>query len=310
MKTKKKAVSLERKMAVHGYVFALPLIVGFLVIFLGVIIDSVVFSFGELDITGAIYAIENVGWNNYNYALFVDPDFVRALVNSVIKMLVDIPVILFFSLFIATLLNQKMKSKGFFRLMFFIPVIIATGIIAQADLHNHMFNLASSGQGIDTGTAGSTGTTLAGLAGIGQYFRNLTFSPQITEFVVAAVDNIYEVINRSGVPILLFLAGLQSISPSIYEAAKVEGATGWEEFWLITLPMISPIILVNTVYTVVDSFIRPENSVMGIIYRMGFVRTEYGRASAMAWLYFLVIIVIVALAGLIVSRMVYYEKRD
>ena len=299
-------------MSLHGYVFALPLILGFFLIFLWVLISSLQFSFGNIVINDVSYEVQSVGWANYEEILFKDPDFVRAVVDAVIKMVTDIPIIIFFGLFIATLLNQKMKSKAFFRAVFFIPVIIATGVIAKSDaISNFMMNNMASTESLDA----SGGSALAGgisqITEITNYIRELSFSPQITDFVTGAVDSIYDIINRSGVQILLFLAGIQSVSPSIYEAAKVEGSTGWEEFWKITLPMLSPIVLLNSIYTIIDSFTRPENQIMDMIYKAGFGKaSQYGVASAMAWVYSVVMIIIVAAVGLFLSRKVYYEKRN
>jgi ABC-type sugar transport system permease subunit len=141
-------------------------------------------------------------------------------------------------------------------------------------------------------------------------FANMKIGTELTTYVVGMVNDIFNIVNRSGVQMLIFLAALQSISPAIYESCRIDGATAWETFWKITLPMISPMILVNGVYTVIDSFTTDSNVVMK------FVANQYTQAggqtisSAMAWMYFLIIILIVAVVGGICSAFVFYQKKD
>ena len=125
----------------------------------------------------------------------------------------------------------------------------------------------------------------------------------------ATLDDIYSIVNRSGVQILIFLAGLQSISPSIYEACTIDGATSWETFWKITLPMISPMILVNALYTIIDSFTSASNTVMNYINGV-YANNKLMLSTAMAWIYFLIIILIIAVFFAAASAFVFYQKRD
>ena len=132
---------------------------------------------------------------------------------------------------------------------------------------------------------------------------------ELVTYVVELVNNIYNIINYSGVQMLIFLAGLQSISPQIYEACRIDGATGWETFWKVTFPMISPMILVNAVYTVIDSFTRSSNVVMTYIKKIE-VSGDIYQASAMYWVYFLSVILIIGLVGAIMSSFIFYQRRD
>ena len=132
----------------------------------------------------------------------------------------------------------------------------------------------------------------------------------IVTYVVDMVNGVYDIVNRSGVQMLIFLAGLQSISPAIYEACRIDGATAWETFWKITFPMISPMILVNAVYTIIDSFTTDSNSVMKYIQTVYTSSGGMVRSSAMAWMYFLLVMLILALLGGIFSAFVFYQKRD
>ena len=132
----------------------------------------------------------------------------------------------------------------------------------------------------------------------------------LVKYVTEAINNIYDIVNRAGVQMLIFLAGLQSISPAIYESCKIDGATAWETFWKITFPMISPMILVNGVYTVIDSFTTDSNAVMK------YIANKYSEAdgnvisSAMAWIYFLVVMLIIAACAGLASAFTFYQRRD
>ena len=297
-------------MSYHGYVFTLPLILGFFLIFIFILLNSIQLSFGEIKMTAANFTVNNVGLQNYNYVFKVDPDYVRTVYNTIVSMVTDLPIIIFFSLFIAVILNQNIKGKTFFRVMFFLPVVVATGIIAKTEMNNYMMTSLSGAASIDVGSGQTTANAISQLSGIQNYLKELSFNPKITDYISGAVQNIYSIVNRSGVQILMFLSGLQSISPSVYEAARVEGASGWQAFWKITLPMVSPIVFVNMIYTIIDSFTRAENPIMDAIYSQAFKNSQYGIASAMAWVYMIVVVAVVALISLLLSKMIYYEKRD
>jgi ABC-type sugar transport system permease subunit len=143
-------------------------------------------------------------------------------------------------------------------------------------------------------------------------FSNLGFGVGLVEYIAGAVASISTIINRSGVQILIFLAGLQSVSPAIYESCQIDGATAWETFWKITFPMVSPMILVNAVYTIIDSFTTDSNTVMGVITNM-YVEAVSGAkhiSAAMGWMYFLVVLLIVGLVAAVFSAYVFYQRRD
>ena len=143
---------------------------------------------------------------------------------------------------------------------------------------------------------------------IQRLFSGIKIGSELVEYVANAVNNIFNIVNRSGVQMLIFLGGLQSISPSIYEASSIEGATAWETFWKITFPMISPMILVNAIYTIIDSFTAKSNVVMSYISQT--YETSKELSTAMSWIYFVVIMAIIGLIFLILSSFVFYQKRD
>ncbi|MBQ7400271.1 MAG: sugar ABC transporter permease [Clostridia bacterium] len=309
---KKKPASLDAKKARAGWFFVLPFLIGFIILYIPMLISSVEFSFSKIHvIPKAGYELEFIGIENYREALFSDANFVRTLTESIQQLVLDVPAIVIFSLFMAIVLNQKMLGRAVFRAIFFIPVILATGLIDQIDQSNAAMNYMNSG-GIDTGAGGAESEGLINTMDITNLLGNMVIGTELVEYVVGIVNNIFNIVNRSGVQMLIFLSGLQSISPAIYESCKMDGATGWETFWKITFPMISPMILVNTIYTVIDSFTSESNVVMTYInkvYNEGTLRPRE-LSSAMSWIYFLIVLVLIGLVSLLVSAFVFYQRRD
>ena len=167
-----------------------------------------------------------------------------------------------------------------------------------------------SDESIDMGTGESTAAQLSQAIDLEALFANMKVGTELVEYVASAVDSISNIVNRSGVQILIFLAGLQSISPAIYESCRMDGATAWETFWKITFPMISPMILVNAVYTIIDAFTSDSNAVMKLIDSVYSQPNGNVVSSAMAWMYFLVVILILAIVAAIMSAFVFYQKKD
>jgi ABC-type sugar transport system permease subunit len=225
-------------------------------------------------------------------------------------MLTNIPLAILYSLMIAVILNTRFKGSTAFRAIYFIPVILATGFMAKADTLSAIFSQQWNSMGAADSSTASVANGLIDSMDLRSFFMNLSFSPQLAGYVIGAVDQIFNIVNISGVQMLIFLAGLQSISPSVYEAADIDGSSAWEKFWLITFPMISPIIVVNVVYTIIDSFTDSENAIMTQIREQSFKSSSMGIASAMAWFYFIVIAVCIAVITWIISRYVYYQQRD
>ncbi len=310
-KRRKRGASLDKKKARGGWFFVMPFVLSFVIIYLPIIIDSIKYSFNKIIIGGGGgYTLNFVGWENYQNALFVDPNFVQTLTTGIQQLIFDIPAIVIFSLFIAVLLNQNFVGRAAFRAIFFIPVIIATGIIDQIDQANTMLDYMESEGGIEDGSGMDTTGDILSVVDIERLFANMAVGTELVTYVVTMVNNIYDIINRSGVQMLIYLAGLQSISPAIYESCDIDGATAWETFWKITFPMISPMILVNSVYTVIDSFTAQSNSVMSYI--SGIYDQPGGNvlSSAMSWIYFLIVLIIIGLVAAVLSAYVFYQKRD
>ena len=309
-KKRRKASSLDKKKARGGWIFVAPFVIGFILVYLPILIESVQYTF--CDVSQAAEGgriLTPVGWANYKEALvgINGADFVETLLKGLTDMVFDIPMILIFSLFMAILLNQKMPGRAAFRAIFFIPVIISTGILDSIQEANNMA-AAMEGGGIDDGSGTSTSDELVSSFDVAMLFSNMAVGQGLVDYVTQAINNIFDIVNRSGVQMLIFLAGLQSISPAIYESVQIDGATAWETFWKITFPMISPMILVNAVYTVIDSFTSKSNIVMTFI--SNYALTDNVVSSAMSWIYFLIVILVIALVAGIFSAFVFYQKKD
>ena len=300
-----KKASLDAKKARAGYLFVLPFIIGVVLIYLPILIDSICFSFNEMipdEVGQMTYTF--VGFQYY-FKAFETEAFTVVLLSSIQQLIFEVPAIIVFSLFIAVVLNQKMLGRAAFRAIFFVPVIISTGIMESINAADIM--QGSAGSGINDGSGSSGGTEIISMLDVQNLFKSMKIGGELVEYVVQLVNNVYSIINYSGVQMLIFLAGLQSISPSIYEACRIDGATGWETFWKVTFPMISPMILVNAVYTIIDSFTRSTNPMITFLENFAGVKSQ---AVAMYWIYFVIVMLIIGVFALIASSFVFYQRRD
>lgn len=295
-----KPLTYAQQKAFWGFLYVLPWLLGFVFFFAVPLILSLRYSLSNIEADSAGMTIRFVGMANYVEALTVNPNFNRTLTESVVDMVVNVPLIIIFSLFLAVLLNQKFVGRALARAIFFLPVILASGIIA---------NLESSSlvQTIMNQNAASGGPiNVLRSFELERMMLEVGVSETIVLYLTGAVDRIYQIISESGVQILIFLAGIQTISPQLYEASKIEGATGYEAFWKITFPMVSPLILVNVVYTIIDSFSR--NAMTDLIISTGFDNFDFGLSSAMAWIYFAVVMLILLITTYFVSKRVFYQE--
>ena len=310
-KRRRKIASLDRRKARAGWFFVLPFLIGFVLIYLPMVWQSLQISFSKIVIGGAsgTYDMVWVGFQNYSDAIQVDPEFTQILLKKGLPSLaVDIPAILIFSLFMAIMLNQKMVGRAVFRSIFFIPVVLSTGIMESIAAMDVLTDYMESGEGIDDGS-GQTQDALVSADDLALLFANMKVGTELVKTITDIVNNIFDIVNRSGVQMLIFLAALQSISPAIYESCKIDGATAWETFWKITLPMISPMILVNGVYTIIDSFTTESNPVM-VYVQKAYTESSQEISTAMAWIYFAIVGLAVALIAAIMSGFVFYQRKN
>lgn len=290
---KKRRLTLTQKNNMVGYGFIAIWLIGAIFFFVMPAIQTLIYSFSEVSVTKAGMVTKWVGMANYNEAVRVDPNYIRQLTTSIGRMLAQVPIIVLFSMFIAVVLNQNFKGRAFARVLFFLPVIIASGISIQI--------LTSNGMSTDV-----SGKETMFMFQVSLFPEGMT-SSGIMVYIQTLINEIFNITWKSGIQILLFLSGLQTVPSSFYEVSSLEGATPWEEFWKITFPLLSPYSLLCVVYTIIDAFTDSRNQVMVIIksYFDGF---NYGVSSAMSWIYFVVILILILLVQKIVfSRIVYME---
>ena len=298
-KQKRKTAGLQRRKAISGYLFILPFIIGFLVFMVKPLFQSLYMSFCTVEVSANGFRNLWSGLNNYIRAFTVDTEFNRLLVEEVSRMCINSLAIMVFSFFVALILNQKFKGRALVRAIFFLPVILSSGVILGVEYNN---SLLSSMQEMiaDSGA----GTSITGV--IENILVTSGVGSSLFQTVFDIIDGIYDVAISSGIQIIIFLSGLQTISDSMYEAAAIEGCTSWESLWKITFPMISSLFLVNWIYTIIDFCMRSDNAVMEKISEQMITQINYGFASAMSWIYFAIVIVIIGVSSFIISRRVYY----
>ena len=285
-----------------GIVFSLPLIIGLVIFFIPTIVMGLRFAFSEVSIANGL-KLTFTGFENLHYSLRVDAKYFQLVFADLGGLLTTLPIVVIFSLFVAVLLNSKVWGKGAFRVIFFLPVIACVGMLAAANSNLMMQTMTSSAQETES-------EALTAMSDVTTMLQNLSFSPQLIQTVSDAANNIMEIVNRSGVQILIFLAGIQSISPSIYESANVEGASGWEVFWKITLPMISPMIIANVLFTFVDSITRSNTELVSYVKNMAFNKAEFGYAAAMAWFHYFCLLLMLGILAAVAFFVMRAAKRN
>ncbi len=286
-----------------GYVFISPFILGFFLIFSYAIITSFQFACSDILINNDGYELKYVGIEYFKRILTVHPTYNRSLVNSIRNTLLNVPLVVFFSFFMAVLLNQKFKGRSFVRVLFFTPVILSTGILQKMDNFN---SLEAGFAGTELNSAISVS---GGIFNLSSFLLSLNIAPDVVNYLTQAVESIYSIINMSGIQMLIFLMALQSISPSLYEASAIEGATSWENMWKITFPMISPYILTTSVYTIIDSFTSYKNPIMAEIQSVSQGSSlNFSMLTSMAFIYFAIISLVLLVVTFVLSKMVFYQE--
>ena len=304
---KKSRLTLSQKRTINGYLFILPWLVGFLCFYVRSLFMTIQFSLSELtmDMVNGGYQLEFVGLENYLYAFTVHGSFKQIFTTSVGDMLIDVPLIIFFSLFMALMLNRNFKGRTIVRAIFFLPVILnAEAIVDAIEMATMMVAGGVSASSTEMAAEGASGGM--GMAYYVDLFGNLMIPKQLLEYIVGAVDRITGIISASGVQIVIFIAALQSIPGSLYEVAKIEGATAYETFWKVTFPMVMPHIITNIVYTVVDSFVDSE--VVNLAYETAFNQLNYGLSSVFSLVSTVVTcLILVLVCGWIQKKTFYYN---
>ena len=280
------------------WLFILPWFIGAVYFFLVPMIQSGVYAFSKVSMLGGATKFTFVGLDNFIYMFTVDAEFLPNLADSLLKMFYQVPVIVIFSLLIAMVLRGKYVGHTFFRAMFFFPVVIASGVVITI-LQTQVMMTGSA----TTAQQQAYMFSLPSFDGLTELFGLPSFAVDLADSVV---NGFFDITWKSGVQIILLLAAVNHISPSSYEAADIEGATAWEKLWKITIPMISPTILVVVIYSIIDSFTDYNNQIMRMIDEYaGNINYEY--STTIGLVYFLVILVLVGLVNLIMGRFIHYS---
>ncbi len=303
---KKKGLTLTGKRAVVGLLFISPWIIGFLAFYVRSFIMTIQFALSEVTITPGVggYSLRFVALENFGYEFTKHPQFSQTLVTSLQDILIDVPLIVFFSLFMALLLNKKFPGRTLVRAIFFIPVIMnADAIVSAIEMARSAMMGGVSSTSAAIAESSSSGVNMEYYLSL---FKELALPDSLLDYVVGAIGRISDIISASGVQIVIFIAALQSIPSSLYEVAKIEGATGYETFWKVTFPMVLPHIITNIVYTVVDSFTNSQ--IVDMAYETAYKEQMWGLSSAMSLTTTVLVCVILGVVcGLIQKRTFYYN---
>lgn len=295
-------IDYTRQREIIGYLFISPFIIGFFAFFLYPFVMSIVFSISSIELTGEGFNLNFVGLEHYRYALFTDADFTFEVVTNFGTIVAQLPIVIIFSYFVAVLLNQKFLGRTVARGIFFLPIILSAQVIYQLDYGDFI----SQAQAQARELGGYSGILTSSV--VVNFLTQVELPEEFIDYIIDAVNMTPEIISSAAIPILIFLAGLQSIPASLYESAEIDGATGWEKFWKITFPLLSPMLLVNVVYIIVDSFTNLENEVISLIQNNILGRGGFGVTSAMIWIYFTVIILFLIIVVKIISRNIVYME--
>ncbi len=300
MSKDRKLITMAQRRARTGYLFILPFIIGFILFMLRPMIQSLLMSFNNVKlIPGKGFSQEWVGIDNYRTAFLVDPNFNQYLMNEISRMAINTIATLVLSFVIAVILNQEFKGRTIARAIFFLPVILSSGVLPGIEKQNEFYDMMA---GVAASVGESSGVNIS--AALQDLLSVSGVGSGVFDVIFQMIDAIYDIVMASGIQIIVFLTGLQAISPSLYEAADVEGCTAWESFWKITFPMVSPLLLVNCIYTIVDFFMKNDNRIMELISKVMYSDFKFGVASAMSWVYFGVALLFILISSFIITKAV------
>ena len=283
MNLKKK--SIEKRNSRNGFLFTVPWLIGVALFFLKPMFQSIAFAFSDVKVTTSGFGLDFLGFGNFKYALYESPEYLNNLLDSLSEFAYQIPIILILSFIIAVVLNGKFRGRTVFRSLYFIPVILANSVV---------MTFLGGSETIEELGAVTQSTYLDGLIDFEKLFLQMGIPTEATGIIFGYIDEIFDLVWQSGVQIVLFISGLQSIPEQLYEVSKVEGASKWEEFWYITVPMLGNSIVLVVIYTVIEFCVSTENKVVSQAYTMLLGQQIYGKSSAMLWLFFVIVAAIMA----------------
>lgn len=281
---RKKNRGINALKAKYGWICISPWIVGLILFFISPIIQSIIYSFSSVSLGVGGMNIQFVGLKNFRYIFLENADYLDYMAQAFVKFVYSFPVIIILSLILALILNQEFKGRILFRALYFLPVIIAAGPVLKTVLSAEQSGISNIAQDESIAMSMFNVSEIVDAVGLPQ---------QLATYFVSIIDGITGLIWNCGIQTVLFIAGMQAIPTLLYEVSKVEGATKWEEFWLITLPMLGRVILLVSVFTMVELMVDPTNPLISLAY--SFMKSQfYGESSAMLWSYFVVIGLIMA----------------
>ena len=297
MKVKKSRLSYNGRKALYGYGFISLWIVGFIYFFVRLMIMSVRYSVNDITFQadGMSYAFNN--FSVYKFLIFDDPTLLRQMVGSFTSLIYRVPLIVILSIMIAVLLNNKYFGVTFFRASFFLPVIITSGAVLSIIKGNQAMAAVS----------GESATYMLQVSDFGEILAKFNLPEKLSDMIMSLSNMAFDLLWKTGIQILLFLAGLKTISVSVYEAASIEGASKWDCFWKITIPMLSPVILLAVIYTIVESFTDSTNPVMSRIFS-DTQYLKYTEASVLAVVYFVLAMVFIGAVYAVLNRLLPYSS--
>lgn len=293
MKKRKQRGLVERQQWT-GRKFVLIWEIGFVWFVLLPLVKSFIYSFNNVRITTNGFELEFIGLEKYQFIFYESPSYVDNLTSSLSSFFTSVPIIFALSLILGIVLNQEFPGRLAFRTIFFLPVIMSTGVILDFIKSNEAANMMSS-----MATGGG-----AGLINVVEIFDEMGLPQSVSELLSKYINTIFDLMWDCGVPIVLFIAGLQSIPASMFEAADVEGATSWERFWYITFPMLSNTSVLVLVFVAISFFVKSNNPVIDQAFTVLQEQQVYSTSAAMLWTYFGIVIVLSALAFLLIDRFV------
>ena len=295
MKRFQRKTGIEQLKARYGCQFVAHWVVGLVLFFIIPIVNSLRYSFSEMSVTGEGIHMAFAGIRHYRDMLVSNGSYINNLVAALADMFTSLPIIMALSLILAVVLNQKFRGRLAARAIFFLPVIIASGVVINilksGYIHAPLFNVTSGAE-----------YEYGGLIDFNEILSNLQLPQQVTALFSKYLSNVFDLIWSCGIQLVLFLSGLQSIPAQLYEVSKIEGATKWEEFWYLTVPMLKDVILLVLVYTMIELFTAIDNPVIAQAYSIMKNDQIYDSSSAMLWGYFLVVGAVMGLVLLIYNR--------
>ncbi|MBO7218118.1 MAG: sugar ABC transporter permease [Clostridia bacterium] len=293
-------LSYKKTRSIMGLVFTSPWIIGFAVFFIQPLTLLFRLAFTDMQIADIGYTLEPLEnlFDNFKYALAEDSYFTTHLLSSIGGLAYEVPFIILFSLFTAVILNQQFHGRTFMRVIFFLPVVIGCDLVMNVIQHNSNEITMAAEEVSMFDSSGLVNTLL--MVGV---------PDKIVSIISTMVGGVADLVWDSAIQTLVFLVALLSVPQSYYEVATVEGAKGWETFWKVTFPIVTPYVLALTIYTIIDSFTNVNNKALDYIVQTSNARIEFSKAAAMGWIYFVLIILVILLVFFVFKPFV-FEKNS